>query len=98
MASSSLITAIQERRVVVLEYHGYSRTVEPHCVGQDKNRSDKLRCYQTSGGSVSGEREGWKLLNVDEVRAILPTEKLFSSARPGYKRGDPAMLHIYAQI
>ncbi|QPS09554.1 hypothetical protein I6G66_05900 [Delftia acidovorans] len=98
MMRGTLTTAIQERRVVVLDYHGYTRTVEPHCLGCDKSRKDKLRCYQTSGGSESGEREGWKLLNVDEVRAISPTEKLFSSARPGYKRGDPAMLHIYAQI
>ncbi len=89
-----LIDAIQNRKVLTLRYHGYSRTVEPHCVGVGPQGDLKLRCWQTEGGSESGERHGWKLLNVSEMNSISKSEGTFSSARPGYKRGDQAMQRI----
>ena len=98
MKTQSLMAAIQQKTVVVLNYHGYTRTVEPHCIGQGADGSEKLRCWQTAGGSKSGERQGWKLLNVNEVHGASMTETSFSNARPGYKRGDTAMHRIYAQL
>lgn len=98
MHSNTLIAAIQQRRVVVLSYHGYTRTVEPHCVGQGSDRTDKLRCWQTGGGSESGERQGWKLLNVSEVHGASMTATAFPGARSGYARGDKAMRQIYAEL
>ena len=96
----TLIDAIRYRRLITLGYHGYSRTVEPHCLGADADGQLKLRCWQVSGGSVSGERQGWKLLNVSDIHAASTTtsQAEFSGARPGYKRDDQAMRHIYAQL
>ena len=98
MKKEILISAIQLHHAVTLQYHGYSRTVEPHCYGQAADGSEKLRCWQVSGGSESGERHGWKLLNVNEIHSASMSESTFSSARPGYKRGDTAMQRIYAQL
>ncbi|WP_428000136.1 hypothetical protein [Acidovorax sp.] len=98
MHSNTLTAAIQQRRVVVLSYHGYTRTVEPHCVGRGSDGTEKLRCWQTSGGSDSGERQGWKLLNVNEIHGAATTEATFPSARTGYARGDKAMRQIFAQL
>ena len=81
-----------------LRYHGYSRIVEPHAYGVDKRGSEKLRCYQIGGGSVSNDPIDWKLLNVAEAYSVHSTERQFSSARPDYKRGDKAMQHIYAEL
>lgn len=93
-----LIDAVRGRKVLSLRYHGYSRTVEPHCVGTGPHGDMKLRCWQTEGGSVSGEMPGWKILNVREIHSASTTGTVFPNARPGYKQGDKAMRHIDAQI
>ena len=92
-----LSQAIQQTKVLELRYHGYSRIVEPHAYGRDKVGDEILRCYQTSGGSESGERVGWKLLKVREAFSFHLTDTSFSG-RPEYKRNDKAMNHVFAQL
>jgi len=93
-----LIAAIQSKRVIVLTYHSYTRTVEPHCLGKGPQGDMKLRCWQTAGGSVSGGVPAWKMLNVREIHSTSMSENVFAGARSGYKRDDKAMRHIYAQL
>jgi hypothetical protein len=95
--NSILLQALQQAKVLELHYHGYSRIVEPHAYGCDKNDDEILRCYQTSGGSESGERIGWKLLKVREAFSFHLTDITFS-ARLEYKRNDKAMNHLFAQL
>jgi hypothetical protein len=73
------------------------RIVEPHAYGRDKGGDEILRCYQTSGGSESGERVGWKLLKIREACSFHLTDTSFS-VRPEYKRNDKAMNHVFAQL
>ena len=98
MKNSLLAQAVTDRRLVELRYHGFSRTVEPHAYGVDNKGVEKLRFWQVSGGSESGESAGWKLLNVGDIGSSTLSEDAFQGARPRYKRDDPAMLHIYAQL
>lgn len=91
-------SAIEHRQLLLLQYHGYTRTVEPHAYGVNKDRVEKLRCYQVSGGSASFEPAGWKILNVSEIWTLTATETRFERERHGYKRGDKAMQQIYAQL
>ncbi len=95
--NSIVIQAIRQREVLELRYHGYSRFVEPHAYGRDKDGDEIMRCYQTSGGSESGERVGWKLLKVREVYSLHVSNSNFS-VRPEYKRNDKAMVYIFEQI
>ncbi|NKI72516.1 hypothetical protein GN109_24135 [Collimonas pratensis] len=95
--NSTIIQAIKQHEILELRYHGYSRVVEPHAYGQDKDGDQILRCYQTSGGSESGERAGWKVLKVREINSLHVTGHNFS-ARPEYKRGDKMMIYIFAQL
>ena len=92
-----IIDAVDERKCLELRYHGYSRVVEPHAYGRDKDGEEVLRCYQTSGGSASGERAGWKLLKVREVFSLHLLKETFL-VRKEYKRGDKAMERIFAQL
>ena len=62
---------------VVLRYHSFERMVEPYAYGRDKSGDEILRCYQISGGSVSGEKEGWKLLKVGEIFQINSIDIIF---------------------
>lgn len=93
----TITQAIKEQKNLELRYHGYARTVEPHAYGCDKGGDEILRCYQTSGGSESGEREGWKLLKVREVISLHPINGKFLTRRE-YKRNDKAMAHIFEQL
>ena len=92
-----IIEAIRERKCVELRYSGYSRNVEPHSYGRDKDGDEMLRCYQTAGGSVSGERAGWKLLKVRDIFSLHKLSNGFTS-RPGYQKGDKAMSQIFAEL
>ena len=93
----TITQAITEKRVLELRYHGYSRIVEPHAYGRDKDGDEILRCYQTSGGSESGERVGWKLLKVREVFSLHLAKETFV-ARPEYRRNDKAMTYVFSQL
>lgn len=81
-----------------LQYGGYPRTIEPHAYGESQDGVQLLRAYQTSGGSESGERSGWKLFDLSKAYSISATQQTFSSARRGYSRGDKAMARIYAEL
>lgn len=94
----SLMAAIRERRVLSIQYDGYLRTVEPHAYGESKDGTQLLRAYQTSGGSDSGERQGWKLFDLSKAYSISTNQQTFATPRRGYSRGDKAMAHIYAEL
>lgn len=92
-----VIQAIKERIILELRYHGYSRVVEPHAYGRDKSGQEVVRCYQVSGGSVSGERSGWKLLKLREISTLHIANGSFVP-RPDYKRNDKDMTNIFEQM
>jgi hypothetical protein len=94
----TIIQAIQDKQVLEIHYHGYSRVVEPHTFGVTKRDRDAIRVYQTAGGSVSGESPGWKLLCLDEIVSLRVAGNQFEVSRPGYKRGDVGMIRIYKEI
>lgn len=92
-----VIQAIKERITLELRYHGWSRIVEPHAYGRDKSGDEVLRCYQVTGGSVSGESSGWKLLKLQEISSLNIGDNGFSPRRD-YKRNDRDMTAIFVQI
>lgn len=95
--NSIIVYAIGQTRSLELRYHGYSRIVEPYAYGRDKGGDEILRCYQTNGGSVTGERVGWKLLKMRDVFSLDLQKEMFSP-RSKYRKGDKAMEYFYAQL
>ncbi len=59
--NQNIIAAIEQKRVLQLQYKNYSRLVEPHAYGLDREGTPKLRCYQIAGGSTSGTLSDWKI-------------------------------------
>ena len=90
--------AIRQSMCLDIEYGGYSRTVEVHAVGLSKEGHTLLRVWQVSGGSVSGERAGWKLLRLDEATGYRLSDVKSEAPRSGYKQGDKALVRIVAEI
>ncbi|MFO7276182.1 MAG: hypothetical protein DIU56_004015 [Pseudomonadota bacterium] len=93
-----LCDAIERRIVIELRYHAYSRLVEPYVYGVSRHGDELLRCYQIAGGSVSGERRGWKLLKVAEIVSFHQTETSFEPRVRQYNPEDKAMREIYCRI
>jgi hypothetical protein len=90
--------AIREKKVLTFSYDGYPRTVEPHCHGITTAGNEALRCYQTAGGSSSGNVPGWHMMTVNKIMGLSVSQSEFSGPRSGYKRGDKGMSTIFEQL
>ena len=90
--------AIREGKVLRLNYDGFSRDLEVHAVGYTKDGVAIMRVWQISGGSVSNERTGWKLMHIGEARSAELSESESGAPRAGYKRGDKAISRIIAEL
>jgi hypothetical protein len=92
--NSQICEAITNRAIINFDYHGETRTVEPHCHGITTKGNETLRGYQIGGGSVSGNPTPWRLFNVNEISNLEITEKTFNNPRPDYKPNDKGMARI----
>ena len=90
--------ALRQGKVLELRYDGYTRSVEVHAVGTSTAGHDVMRCFQIRGGSVSGERVGWKLMRLDEANGAHITDERSQAPRTGYRHGDRDMVRITCQL
>ena len=90
--------SLQQGKVLELQYDGYSRCVEVHAVGISTAGHNVMACWQTSGGSSSGERVGWKLMRLDEARGAVISGQASAAPREGYRRGDKRMQRIICEL
>ena len=75
-----LWTAIEDRRVIRLRYHGRIRILEPHDHGI-LNGSVQLLAYQV-GGSSSRRLPNWILMKADEIIDLELLDQTFPGGRP----------------
>ena len=87
----SISAAINERKLIELDYEPGYRIIEPHAYGFSKDGNELLRAYQLEGASASGEHENWKLFRVDRITQLAVLDQHFDHPRPGYRQGDSAM-------
>ena len=92
------IEALRAGKCLELRYDGFTRVVEVHAVGLTKDDNPIMRVWQVRGGSVSGERVGWKLMRLDETFSAHVIDEKSNAPRHGYKRGDRDMKIITAQL
>ena len=90
--------ALADGKCLELRYDGYSRIVEVHAAGFTKDDNAIMRVWQVRGGSVSGERAGWKLMRLDETTSAHVIEETSEAPRKGYKRNDKAIDRIRCQL
>jgi hypothetical protein len=90
-----LVKAIIEQRVLLIDYDGQSRSIEPHAYGVTFDGKELLRAYQTS---IRGEMQGWRLFELSRGYNLHFTYQKFAVARLGFEPGDKAMQNIYAEV
>ncbi|MBA1158925.1 hypothetical protein [Microvirga mediterraneensis] len=98
MLIQTAVDALRSGRRLEIRYDGYIRVVEVHACGYTPKGHAVMRVWQVRGGSVSGERAGWKLLRLDETRGLQILDEPSEAPRPQYKKGDRDMARILAQI
>jgi hypothetical protein len=90
--------ALRAGKVLELRYDGYSRCLEVHAVGYTKGGNAIMRVWQVSGGSVNGERSGWKLMRLDEATGAFVSDQPSEAPRRGYRWGDRDIAGIICEI
>jgi hypothetical protein len=90
--------AIAKGQRLQLHYDGYTRIVEVHACGITKDGHTVARVWQVSGGSVSDEPIGWKLLRLDEVHGATLLDETSEAPRQSYRRHDKAIARIICQV
>lgn len=90
--------ALRTGKVLNLQYDGFMRRVEVHAVGYTKAGVAIMRAWQISGGSVSNERVGWKLMHIGEALGAVVSDDDSAAPRVGHRHGDPAMVQIVCQL
>lgn len=90
-----LVKAILERRVLLIDYDGHSRSIEPHAYGMTFDGKELLRAYQTS---IRSEMQGWRLFDLSRGYELQQTFQKFAGARLGFEPRDNAMEQIYAEL
>tara|TARA_R110000824_G_scaffold37634_3_gene115690 strand:+ start:383 stop:676 length:294 start_codon:yes stop_codon:yes gene_type:complete len=82
--------AINERRLLRIDYTVGMRTVEPHAYGESAGGDELLRAFQV-GGPHADPGHDWDLFRLDRAGAIQILDAHFDGPRPGYRRDDSAM-------
>lgn len=90
--------ALRQRKVLELQYNGFSRSVEVHVCGYTELGHAVLRAWQISGGGPRGEQQGWKLMRLDEASDAQISEQTSEAPRRGFKPGDPAIARIVCEV
>jgi len=90
--------AIRERKFLQFYYDGGIRVVEPYAYGYGKNGDLKLRAYQVSGYSSSGQVEGWKLFNAGKITDIQIFNERFSVRAEYNPFGDKHIPNIICKV
>ena len=93
-----IIAAIRQHSMLYLNYPPGNRLIEPHAVGYGGRGQLLLRAFQVDGASASGACRAWKLFDLDRADSVVLADMPFGDPEQGYRRGDPAMRSIIAEL
>jgi predicted DNA-binding transcriptional regulator YafY len=96
--NEKIVEAINEKRIIAFYYDGGYRTVEPYVYGMSGAGHEVLRAYQLGGHSDSEAHEGWKLFKTSRIKNLVETPEFFKELRSDFKKEDPAIKEIFAEI
>ena len=96
--TTAIVEAISARHLLVLDYHGKTRTVEPHTFGLDRWGRTLLCAYQVECDSPSKSATGWRFFFTEQMSNVRLDARRFVAARPEFVRGDGAFKSITAEL
>jgi hypothetical protein len=90
--------AILEQRVMTAVYGGTEYQLEPHALGVSREGRVLLRAFSRTPVPDREQQPNWMLLRVDRLTEMRVFEERFAEPRPGYRRGDRAMIQILVEL
>ncbi|NDK56771.1 hypothetical protein [Pontibacter fetidus] len=90
-----LSRAIGARQFVQFKYAEQEYQIEPHLLGQNKNRQDCLCGWSAENKDNPNAKTGWHCFLLQDIKELKIMEKRFYKTRPGYDPYDSAMSRIY---
>jgi len=96
--TTAIVEAIGMRHLLVLDYHGKTRTVEPHTFGVDRWNRALLCAYQVECEGSSKSPTGWRFFFVEQMSNARLDPRRFTTPRPEYVRGDGAFTTITVEL
>jgi hypothetical protein len=96
--TTAIAEAISTRHLLILDYHGKTRVVEPHTFGLDRWGRALLCAYQVECEGPSKSPAGWRFFFTEQVSNARLDPRRFVSPRPEYVRGDGAFKSITAEL
>jgi hypothetical protein len=94
----TLISAINDRKVLKFSYEGLVRSVEPQTYGMGYTGTYLLRAYQKGGASRSGRSNMAKLFDLARISKLQKTGGHFKEALPSHNPEDRAMKLIFVTL
>lgn len=94
----TICAAIRSMHLLIVEYGGEERLVQPYVFGDDHAGERLLSAYQVAGASASGASAGWKFFRMDKVTSVALSDRRFHSPQPEFQRDDGAFARIVCQV
>jgi hypothetical protein len=96
--AEQICTAIQDKRLLMFDYNGQSRVVEPYCLGLSTQDAELLRAIQVAGASHSRRFGFGKLWTLEQMKAVRVAEQTFVPDDPNYNPNDSAMKLVICNV
>ena len=98
MPDTLICEAIRGRRLMMYEYGGLIRVVEPHLYGENNAGHALLSGWLRPGYSRSDPQGGWRTWRVDRIGSAQLLDEPFPGPRPGYNPGDARMARVFCAL
>ena len=98
MLDTLICEAIRGRTLMMYEYGGLIRVVEPHLLGETAAGSRLLSGWLRPGYSRSDPNGGWRTWRVDRIGSEQLLDARFDGPRPGYNPADPRMTRVLCAL
>lgn len=98
MLESLICEAIRRRSLLMYEYGGLIRVVEPHLYGVTGAGAELLSGWLRPGYSRSDPQGGWRTWRVDRISSAQRLDHPFDGPRPGYNPGDPRLARVVCAL
>lgn len=79
------MTGLKAEKCLEIEYNDTKRLVELHAICVNEHGQRTMFVWQVSGGSRSGQSQGWKYIPLAGVTSLSISQQQSEAPRPGYQ-------------
>ena len=98
MLEPLICEAIRSRKLMMYEYGGLIRVVEPHLLGAGDAGDPLLSGWLRPGYSRSDPQGGWRTWRVDRIGSAQILDQQFAGPRAGYNPADPRLARVVCAL